>query len=107
MGIRIDKVEAEVRNNTATVQDTRAEMRTVRTLWNAVTIAMFLGMVTLFIWLDGKSDDKFDNLMKEIKESNSQVHARITEVNTNLTAELVKINHAIHAINHDHEKLKK
>jgi transposase len=38
---------------------------------------------------------------------NSQVNTSITEVNANLTAELAKINNAIHAINHDYENLKK
>jgi hypothetical protein len=107
MGVRIDKLEADVANNTANISNGRSEMRTMRTLFNAVTLALVAFMLYLFMWLDNKQDAKFIHLLTEIKASNNQVNTRITDVNTNLTAELVKINNALHAINHEHEELRK
>ena len=105
MGVRIDKVESDMANNTRNIQNGQEDMRTMRMLFNGVTLFLVAVMFYLFFWLDNKQDTKFIHLLTEIKASNSQVNTRITEVNTNLTAELSKINYAIHAINHEHEDL--
>lgn len=107
MGIRIDKMESDVKNNRDNIAHGRSQMQTMRMLFNYVTLALIAFMLYLFFWLDNKQDTKFIHLLTEIKTSNSQVNTRITEINTNLTAELVKINSAIHAINHEHEELRK
>lgn len=109
MGIRIDNVESDIKNANFNIQDARNEMRTIRSAWNAITIATLLGTITLFIWLDGKSDDKFTNLMAEIRASNSEVNTQMRAVNAevkNVAIELVKINHSIATIDKDHEKFK-
>lgn len=118
MGVRIDKVESDLHNNTMNVQDTRAEMRTLRTLWNAVTIGMLVTMVTVFIWLDGKIETrfndadtdqskKFEHLLTEITRSNDQVNAQIRQINadmTKLTIEAVNINHSLSVIRKEHDE---
>jgi hypothetical protein len=106
MGVRIDKVESDMENAFRNIEDGRENMRTMRTLFNAITIALVAFMLYLFFWLDNKQEAKFIHLLTEIKASNNQVNSRIVEVNSNLTAELVKINQAIHAINHDHDTLR-
>jgi hypothetical protein len=100
MGVRIDNVESDMRNANISIADTRNEIRTVRTLWNAVTIATLIVVITLFIWLDGKSDAKFNNVMNEIRTSNAQVNTDLKD----LSIEIVKINQSILAIKKDHDK---
>ena len=75
-------------------------MRTMRTLFNAVTLALLLFTLYLFFWLDNKSDVKFSNLMTEIKTSNESVNTQISE----MKIELVKINHMTSAIKTDHDE---
>ena len=118
MGVRIDKVEADVQNNTLNIEDARAEMRTIRSAWNAVTIATFLGAITVFAWLDSKIEnrfahadsqqtEKFNGVLAEIAKGNEQVSDQFRQVNTEmklLSEEIVRINQSVTQISKEHDE---
>jgi hypothetical protein len=100
MGVRIDQVELQVKHNGDRVTHCQSEINTMRLIGNAVTIALVAVMLYLFFWLDNKADDKFANLMSDIRTSNETVHTTISE----MKVEMVKMNHAISSLKEDHEK---
>lgn len=107
MGTRIDKVESDVRNNTLNIQDARAEMRTIRGAWNAVTIATFLGAITVFAWLDSKIETRFVNADLQQTEKFNGVLAEIAKGNTEmklLSEEIVRINQSVTQIRKEHDE---